>query len=93
MIQMKRHSATKSVALTIYMDFPVDYPSDMCAALIKQGEPGLPIASINVSIPEKDAPGSLSFVSFVSIPPESVDEIVTALYDARRIAKGTLTVS
>jgi hypothetical protein len=34
----------------------------------------------------------ISFSASKDILPDYIDEIVTALYDARRIAKGTLTV-
>lgn len=50
------------------------------------------IVTIHVEYKGKDTPGRISLEASRDIPPDSIDEVVTALYDARRITKGTLTV-
>jgi hypothetical protein len=50
------------------------------------------LAAIDVTPKPYDLPGNISWEASHGIHPDYVDEIVTALYDARRIAKGTLKV-
>jgi hypothetical protein len=92
MIEMELSDNKGSVEITVTRPFPDNYPSKALADLIKRGHKGLCTAYLCVELADKDTPALITGGFPEGIPPDYVDEIVNALYDARRIAKGTLKV-